>query len=312
MKKIFVSAVIFLAFATSGFSDYPNKTINLVVPSKAGGSTDTTARLFAETAKKYWSDADFIVVNKPGAGGLIGFEYEARAKADGYTLGLMFTPQFVAHIVSKTAKYNIDTFKVVGNVAEDQGIVVVNAASPIMNLADLAKAAKEKKLTAIVNGIGSDDFLAAKNFEEVAGVEFNLVPTKGSTEQKAAVLGNHVDVGFMNLSQMLSQHKAGQVRIIAILSKKRAKAAPEVLTSIEQNFNVLMSATRGFIIHKNVDKDIQDKIIDLYTKVVNDAEFQERCEKTYIFLDPMNSAEYTSYLKELQATTQKVYDKNPW
>lgn len=312
MKKIFSTLLLCAVATTPMFAEYPSKTIQLVVPSKAGGSTDTTARLFIDTAKKYWKEADFIVVNKPGAGGLIGFSYEQRQKPDGHTIGLMFTPQFIAHIVSKKAKYNLDSFKVIGNIAEDPGIIVVNAESKIKNLDDLVKAAKAKKITAAVNGIGSDDFLAAKQFEAKAGVIFNLLPTKGSTEQKTAILGNHVEVAFMNLSQMLANHNAGKVRIIALLSDKRSKVAKDIPTSIEQNYNVLMTATRGVVISKNVKSEVAAKITDLYTKVVNDAEFQEKAKKSFIFLNPMTSTEYSTYLKQLQADTQKVYDKTPW
>jgi len=312
MKRVLAGALLCAAMSIGAVAEYPSKTIKIVVPSKAGGSTDTTARLFIDSAKKYWKNADFIVVNKPGAGGLIGFSYEQRQKPDGYTIGMMFTPQFVAHIVSGKAKYKLDSFRIIGNIAQDPGIVVVNAASPVKNLDDLVKLAKSKKVTAAVNGIGSDDFLAAKQFEEETGVKFNLLPTKGSTEQKTAILGNHVDVAFMNLSQMLANHKAGKVRIIAILDKKRAKVAPDVPTSIEQNHNVLMTATRGMVIRKEVKPEIADKISDLYAKVMKDPEFQEKAHKSFIFLDPRPGPEYRKYLEELQANTQKVYDKTPW
>lgn len=312
MKKVLSTLALCAAMTIGASAGYPSKTIKLVVPSKAGGSTDTTARLFIDAAKKYWKDADFIVVNKPGAGGLIGFAYEQRQKPDGYTFGLMFTPQFVAHIVSKKAKYTLDDFNIIGNIAQDPGIVVVNASSEVKTLDDLVKLAKAKKITAAVNGIGSDDFLAAKQFEAQTGVSFNLLPTKGSTEQKTAILGNHVEVAFMNLSQMLANHKAGKVRIIAILDKKRADVAPDIPTSVEQKYNVLMTATRGMLVRKEVKKEIADKISDLYMKVVKDPDFQEKAKKSFIFLDPRPGAEYRSYLEGLQADTQKVFDKTPW
>lgn len=312
MRKILSTLALCAVVATSSMAAYPSKTIKLVVPSKAGGSTDTSARLFIDTAKKYWQDADFIVVNKPGAGGLIGFDYEKREKADGYTIGLMFTPQFVAHIVSGKGSYTIDSFNVIGNIAQDPGIVVVNSASSIKTLNDLVKVAKAKKITATVNGIGSDDFLAAKQFEEKTGVSFNLLPTKGSTEQKTAILGNHVEVGFMNLSQMLANHNAGKVRIIAVLDTKRAAVAKDIPTALEQNYDVLMTATRGIIIRKEVKKEIADKISELYSKVMNDPGFQEKAAKSFIFLDPRSGSEYTKYLKGLQTDTQKVFDKTPW
>ena len=229
---ILAAAMVLPVFASGDKESYPSDTINIVVPSKAGGSTDGCARQFAQTAKKYWKDANFVVVNKGGSGGLKGFDEIARAKADGYTLGMVFTPQLVAHVVSGRSHYTLDSFHIISNVVEDPGIVVVPAASDIKSLDDLKAAATAKKLVATVNGIGSDDYIAAKNFEKIAGVEFNLMPTKGSTEQKTAVLGGHVDVAFMNLSQMLSNHREGKARIIA-LAPMDSKEYTEYLTNLQ-------------------------------------------------------------------------------
>ncbi len=319
MKFTLIKAVLCTALFTTAIlpnatyaGEYPRKIINIVVPSKAGGSTDTTARLFAESAKKYLKGSKFKIVNKPGSGGLVGFEYIKRARSDGYTLGLMFTPQFVAHIVSKKASYKLSDFTIIGNMATDPGIIVVNSESSIKSLGDLVKLAKSKKITASVNGIGSDDFLAAKNFEEANKITFNLVPTKGSTEQKAAILGNHVDVAFMNLSQMLSNHNAGKVRILAVLDTKRASVAPKIPTSLELGYSTVMTATRGFVVNKKVPAKIKAKLKKLVASVLADKDFQAKAEKSFIFLKPLSSKEYAKYLKQLQADVQKVYNKNPW
>ena len=229
-----LALAITLAVPFAAHAEYPDGPVTIIVPSKAGGSTDTTARLFIKSAEKFWNGAEFVVKNVGGSGGQKGFEEIAAAKPDGQTIGMVFTTQVVAHIVSQRARYTMDSFHVMGNIADDPEIVVVPAASPIKTLEEFTKAAKEKSLTVAVNGIGSDDFIAAKKFEDKAGVTFNLMPTKGSTEQKAAILGGHIDGSFMNLSQMFAQHKAGQARIIAILSKERSDLLPDVPTGIEQ------------------------------------------------------------------------------
>lgn len=313
MRKLMLCLMaVCFALPLVAYADYPSKPITIVIPSKAGGSTDTTARLFVKTANKYWKDADFVIKNVPGSGGQKGFEEIARSKNDGHTIGMVFTTQVVAHVVAKRARYTLDSFHVIGNVGEDPEIIVVPPKSPYKTLDDLVKAAKEKSLTAAVNGIGSDDFITAKKFEEVAGVEFNLLPTKGSTEQKANTLGGHVDVSFMNLSQMYAQHKAGNARIIAIMSDNRDKLLPDVPTAKEQGYAVSMTATRGFVAPAGVDKEKLDKLDDLLGKVMADAQFQESTAKDFIFLLPMNGEEYSAYLKDLQVETQKYYDKNPW
>ncbi|PLX36933.1 MAG: tripartite tricarboxylate transporter substrate binding protein [Hyphomicrobiales bacterium] len=291
---------------------YPDHAITIIVPSKAGGSTDTTARIFSEIAESKFEGFEFVINNMGGSGGQKGFEAIARAEPDGYTIGMNFTPQLVAHIVSKRADYTLDSFHVMGNVAQDPGIVVVPKDSAIKNLTDLAEAAKGGALTVSVNGIGSDDFLAAKSFEKQAGVTFNLLPTKGSTEQKAGILGAHVDAAFMNLSQMIAQHNAGDAHIIALLTEERAPAADQVPTAKEQGFETYMTATRGFVAPAAVDGAILEKLDSILATVVADPAFQEKTKASKIDLLPMNGPDYAAYLAKLQASTQEVYDAAPW
>jgi tripartite-type tricarboxylate transporter receptor subunit TctC len=135
MRKLIVLAIAFaLIFPFSSLAAYPAKPIKLIVPSKAGGSTDTTARLFIKSAKKYWPDADFVIKNVGGSGGQKGFEEIASARPNGYTFGMVFTTQVVAHIVSKRARYTLDSFRVLGNSMQDPLIVAVTADSPYHSL----------------------------------------------------------------------------------------------------------------------------------------------------------------------------------
>lgn len=313
MRRI-VASFIFLSifFVLNVFADFPSKTINIIVPSKAGGSTDFTARLFAKVAKKYWKDANFKIIDKPGAGGLIGFEMVARSTPNGYTWGMVFTPQLITHVIAKKSKYTLDSFKVVGNIEEDFEVAVVHPSTHVNSLIDLVKLAKRKKLLVAVNGIGSDDFIAAKKLENLANIKFDYMPTKGSVEQKQAILKNYVDISFMNLSQILSKHKEGKVKIVAILSKKRSNFAPKIATASEQGYSLFMKATRGYVVSSGVKDEVFKKIEDLYIKVVNDADFIKKCKEAYIVLHPMNGEEYKLYLQDLQKTTQKIYNSSPW
>jgi len=312
-KSILVGAVMALGMTTgAAFAEYPEKTITVVVPSKAGGSTDRTARLFTDLAEQNYEGFEFVIKNVPGSGGQKGFETIARAEADGYTIGLVFTPQLVAHIVSGRAQYTLDSFHIMANTAQDAGIVVVPKDSPITDMASLAEAAKANALTVAVNGIGSDDFLAAKAFEAETGTEFNLLPTKGSTEQKAAILGGHVDAAFMNLSQMIKQHAAGDARIIAVLAEERDENMPDMPTAKEQGVPVLMRATRGFVAPAGIDATIQGQLDSMVTEIMASDEFKANAKTGSIFLLPMSGADYLSYLQGLQSETQAVFDKAPW
>ncbi|PIE64163.1 MAG: hypothetical protein CSA26_09540 [Desulfobacterales bacterium] len=313
MKKGLVALLIaFLMVPVVAFAEYPTKPITIIVPSKAGGSTDTTARLFIKSAKKYMEGADFVIKNVPGSGGQKGFEEIARAKADGYTIGMVFTTQVVAHIVSKRARYTLDSFHVIGNMMQDPDIIAVPVKSPIKSLDDFIKAAKEKKLTVAVNGIGSDDFIAAKKFENHTGVSFNLLPTKGSTEQKAMILGGHIDASFMNITQMQAQHKAGTARVIAVMDTKRSDILPDVATAEEQGVPVTMTATRGWVAPAGIDKAVAARLDKLVADVMKDPEFIEACKKDVMIMLPMSGLDYLAYLIRLQAETQKFFDSTPW
>lgn len=313
MRKILVLAIaLALIFPLSSMAAYPEKPIKLIVPSKAGGSTDTTARLFIKSAKQFWPDADFVIKNVGGSGGQKGFEEIASARPNGYTFGMVFTTQVVAHVVSKRARYTLDSFRILGNSMQDPLIVAVPADSPYKSMDEFIKAAKSQSLTTAVNGIGSDDFVAAKKLELQTGVSFNLMPTKGSTEQKAMILGGHIDASVMNLSQLQAQHKSGKARIIAILDDQRSDILPDVKTAKEQGYPVSMTATRGFVAPAKIDKKILAKLEDLVQKVNNDPVFQAACDKSVMFRLPMSGDDYRTYLTDLQAETQTFYDKTPW
>ncbi len=313
MKKLLVVATL-MFFALPGIiqAAYPSKPITIIIPSKAGGSTDTSARIFTKTAKKYLEGADFVIKNVPGSGGQKGFEEIARAKADGHTIGMIFTTQVVAHVVAKRARYTLDSFHVIGNMMQDPLIIAVPKDSPFKNMKDFAEAAKAESLTVAVNGIGSDDFVAAKKFENYTGATFNLMPTKGSTEQKSLVLGGHVAASFMNVTQMHGQHKAGDARIIAILDNSRSEIVPDVPTATEQGFPIAMTATRGFVAPAGISKEVADTLDKLLADVMKDPEFIADCKKDVMLLLPMTGPDYLAYLKELQEETQKFYNSTPW
>lgn len=311
-KLVAIATVLFFALPGLLQAAYPEKPITIIIPSKAGGSTDTSARIFIKTAKKLLPGADFVIKNVPGSGGQKGFEEIARAKPDGYTIGMIFTTQIVSHVVAKRARYTLDSFHIIGNMMQDPLIIAVPKDSPITDMKSFTEAAKAKALTVAVNGIGSDDFVAAKKFENATGVSFNLLPTKGSTEQKSLVLGGHVDASFMNLTQMHGQHKSGDAKIIAILDDNRSDIVPDVPTSKEQGFAVSMTATRGFAAPAGIEKDVADTLDKLVMDVMKDPEFIEDCKKDVLFLLPMTGPDYLAYLKDLQAETQKFFDSTPW
>lgn len=314
MKK-FLSVLAFTAIfcgSCAAFAAYPEKPVHIIVPSEAGGGTDTMARLLAKFGEKYLG-APMVIDNMPGAGGQIGFQAIANAKKDGYTFGCLYTPHLTAHISAKRARYKLTDFEYVGNLVTDPGVIVVPGASPIKDLAGLAEYAKaNENCTASTSGPGGDDDFARIATEKALGIKLRPVPSKGSSAAKANVMGGHVTVGFMNVSQVEAQVRSGEMRCLAVMAHKRSDMMPDVPCIDELGYpEVVSDSSRGFAAPKGIDAEALAKIREMFSKTIADPEFQEAA-KGSLLLNEMNAADYQAYLEGLQAATDKAFEVAPW
>ncbi len=314
MKKLCLLCVIIGVFCLAGgaFASYPEKPVTIIVPSNAGGGTDTMARLVAKFAEKYLGQP-IVIVNKTGAGGQIGFENIARAKPDGYTLGCIYTPHVAAHVSAGRAQYTMDSFAPIANVVTDPGILVVHPSSPFNTLEELVAFAKENpgKMTGSTSGPGGDDDFALRQLEKSAGITINAVPSKGSAEQKAAIMGAHLDMAFMNVSQVDVQLESGELRALGVMTKNRWNTLPEVPTCLEQGYEVLSDSSRGFAAPAGIPDDVMAKIMEAFDSALKDPEFLE-ASKGQLLLDVFKGDAYGDYLRTLQKNTDDAFAVAPW
>ena len=190
-----------VAAAGMAAAEYPERPIQMIVAYNPGGGTDVAARTLAPFIEKHLgNNASITILNKPGAGGEVGFTTLAQSEPDGYTIGFINTPVLNTIPIERQARYTLDSFEPIGNVVYDPGVFVVLADSGIKTLDDLVAAAKDRpgELTYATTGIGSDDHLAMLKFQRLTGTELQHVPFEGSAPARAALLGGHVDVGVIN------------------------------------------------------------------------------------------------------------------
>ncbi len=313
MQKIFLLMLtLLLTYPSMAFASLTERPITIIVPSKEGGATDILAELFVKYAKKYWPECQFSIKTVPGSGGQKGFEEIAQSDHSGYTMGLVFTPQLVSHIVSKRARYSFKDFHFIGGGVQDPVLIVVPSTSPIQNLKDFVAHAKKKQLRVSVNSIGSDDFIAAKIFEDKASVYFNLLSSKGSVEQKDLVVSGQVAAAFMNISQVHAAQETGGIRMLAVLQPNRLPSLKHVPTAKEEGYAIEMMSTRGFALPSKVDAKIQAQFDTLLTKIHDDPDFILECEKRAFIPLLHDSKDYTHYLQQLLSQTQKLHKEYPW
>jgi tripartite-type tricarboxylate transporter receptor subunit TctC len=209
------------AIAADAAKDYPGaRPIRLVSPFAAGGSTDQVGRLIAPRLGERLG-TNVIVENRPGAGGMIGTSHVAKGTPDGHTL-LFISGAFVAHsAVTKNLPYDpVRDFAWITTVLEYPFVVVVNASSPIQNIADLIAAARKnpRKLNYGSVGTGSVFHLAAELFGSMTGTEMTHIPFKGGAEPNNELMAGRLDVIFTTTTSAAGHVQAKRLRALAVTS----------------------------------------------------------------------------------------------
>ncbi|MCF1505901.1 MULTISPECIES: tripartite tricarboxylate transporter substrate binding protein [Afifella] len=298
-------------FASPSYAEYPEKPVEMIVPYGAGGSTDVLARLIAEYGEKYLGQP-MVVVNRPGAGGQIGFAAIASAKPDGYTIGWINSGILTSPIVRPDVTFNIDTFDYVANIVTDPGVLAVAGTSDYASLEDFLAAAKEKTLTVSHEGVGGGDHLAVLQLESEADVEFNLVAFNGDAEAKAALMGGHIDAIEGNVSEQVELVEDGQLKPLVVWDSKRNADLPDTPTGKELGYNIVASSSRGLGAPKGMDEDALTKLRDAMVKVTEDPDFQADLKKLNMPLDVLVGDDYRAFMQEQDEGYKKLWAESPW
>jgi tripartite-type tricarboxylate transporter receptor subunit TctC len=272
LLSVTVAASAVILTATVSAADYPEKPIKLVVASGAGGSTDTAARIMAINIQEHIGQP-IIVVNKKGGSGGIGINFALKAKPDGY---LLMEGMIGGHVLfpamNTSAGYTPEDYTPIAMTQMNPNVLVVKAESPYKTLSDLLDAIKAKpgKLKFSHAGAGSIHYFGIHLLLKTAGLGNDSaisIPYKGGSKSMAGLLRGEADFHQTNLVSAIDFIESGKVRALAVTTKKRLKAFPDVPTYGELGFpNVDIFGWRGVIGPKNLPK----AIVDQWAKAVQD------------------------------------------
>ena len=275
MRKT-LGAVIALGLgATAALADYPEKPVEVIVGYSAGGGTDVMARTVSQFLEQELGDgASVVVKNMPGAGGQIGFTEVAGAEADGYTLGTFNLPAALALTHDRAADYDVTSFTYLANFVEDPNTITVAASSPYQTLDELLAAAKAdpRAITVGLSSLGGNDHFAANMMASASGVEFTIVPFKGASNARTAIMGGHVAAGTMTLGQ--TTNFPDELRVLAVLADERSAFRPDVPTAAELGYDVKMSSLRGIVGPADMDAETAEKLRAALSAVNANPDFQ--------------------------------------
>jgi tripartite-type tricarboxylate transporter receptor subunit TctC len=218
---------------------YPSKLITWICPYAAGGGADNRSRQIARVMQTVLGQT-IIVDNKAGGGGNIGTDFIAKAKPDGYTIGMgNFAPLAVNHALFK--KLNFDPFNdLVPIMLIERGalVLMVKNESPFKSVKDVVAAAKAKAgaLSYASGGIGGTHHLSGALFEHTAGIDMIHAPYKSGGAGAQDLMGGQVDMMFEQLYAAMPSIKGGRLRPLAITSKTRSPLLPDVPTMGEAGY----------------------------------------------------------------------------
>jgi tripartite-type tricarboxylate transporter receptor subunit TctC len=222
---------LFLVYCSlAAAQSYPSRPVKLVTPFPPGGSADVIARLTAQKLAEGLGQP-VIVENRGGAGGVVGNEYAAKQPADGYTLLLITGAYPVQAAMLKSLPFDpLNDIAMVSMLTNYPFVISVRPDSPMKGVADLVAQAKANpgKLNYPSAGIGTVHHLSGELFNAIAGTEIFHVPFRGGASPLTEALAGRVDLLFEAMTLSIGQIHSGKLRALAVTSRERWKALPEV------------------------------------------------------------------------------------
>lgn len=317
-SKFMLSAALGITFSTQAFAQWPNdKTIEVVVGFAAGGGTDVMARkVFKVVEKKLGGKANFIIVNKPGASGDIANSYVAKANPDGYTIGIINVPSYLYVPMSRKANYSPDDFKLVARIMDDPTVMVVKSDSKLTNLPEIVNQlrANPKSISFGMNGEGTNGHLALLRLQEVTKVDYNIIPYRGTAQQKTDILGGSLNVALISAGEVPELHngKEAGMKVISQLSSARSTVLAQAPTAKEAlNQDVIMTSERGVAVPKGVPATIVSKLEAVINETLKDPEYLATAAGDEPFLSFLTGDKWQAALNENAKTLKALIDKLP-
>jgi tripartite-type tricarboxylate transporter receptor subunit TctC len=280
-QKLFLSIfVILLSIGTLHASEFPTKPITLIVPFGAGSTTDLAARSLSNSAKNHISQP-IVVVNRPGASGVVAASTVAASKPDGYTMIMSrVSCNGAVPALNKTIPYKVDDFSFVGITEINPFVICVLADSPYKTLDDLVNTIRENpgKLSFGTSGALSMLDIVGMLLLDAAGLPQQAavsVPYKGDGEAKTSLLGGHIQFLPNNLSPMADVIKTGTVRALAVTTEKRLDDFPDIPTVAEAGYPALTGAVgwSGFFGPKGMEPEVVNVYAEMLQKIKDDPEW---------------------------------------
>jgi len=279
---------------------FPNRPVRVVVAFPPGGSTDIFARMTAERLSTLWSQP-VTIENRPGASSIIGTEAVARAKPDGYTLlfGTAGALSINPHLFAKLPYDAQKDFIPLAQVASLPLIIVAHPSLPVKTVRDLIALAKARpgQIDYASVGVGTSQHLAGEMLASMTGIKLNHIPYKGSAPAISDLLGGHVTLMFDTTTSALPHVQSGKLRPIAVTTRERIPAAPNVPPVADQVPGFEALSWSGYFAPAGTPADAVSRITQDIQAVMREPAIRERVIGQGAIPAAAGGAEFAAFLR---------------
>ena len=288
MMHVFIRAFAVFGFAIASAiaiaaaslaAAYPDHPVRLVVPSLAGGGTDTTTRIIAPKLAEYLGQ-QIVIDNRGGMSGNLGAELASRAAPDGYTLLATFASHASNPAVIKNTPYDLERdFAPISMTVIVPNLLYSHPSLPAKNVKELIAFARTRpgQLSYASAGVGSTSHLAMELFLSMTGLKMLHVPYKGASQAAIDVMAGHLPMTFGNIMNALPHTKTGRIRALGVTSAKRVSAAADIPTIAEAGLPGYEAVQwYGLLAPAGTPRDIVLKLHAGVVKALQDAAVKKR------------------------------------
>ena len=303
MRFLLVCLALALAPIAAAQSDYPSRSIRLVVTVPPGGAADFIARLVGGKLAESLGQP-VLVDNRAGAGGTIATDSVARAPADGYTLlqNSITTHGVGPHLYARLPYDPVKDFAPVTGLALLPLIMAINADLPFKSVQELIAGSKEQNLNFASSGNGGAPHMAAELFKSETGAAMTHVPYKGSGPAVADLVGGRVQIMFDAAPSLIQHVKSGKLRVLAAASAQRNRLLPEVPTFAELGYpKIAVSLWYGLLAPAGTPRAVVDRLNRETVKSLQTAEVREKLLAQGAEPMPGSPEAFASFMQEESA-----------
>src|SRR3954468_22789897 len=299
LRLLLALSALALSFSAPA-QQWPARPVKIIAPFAPGGSADTLGRIVAKKLTEQLKE-NFVVENRPGAGGVLGSEIVSNAAPDGYTLVVSgIASHVIAPQLPQGTPYDpMKDFTHVALLGGPPAVLAVNPKLPAKTLKEFVELAKQKPMSYGSPGNGTQGQLVAELFKQKAGIDLQHVPYKGASAAVTDLMGGQIESVSTTLSTASGQIKAGKARALALSSAARLPDYPDVPTFAESGYpDIIGTVWFSLSAPAGLPKDLAERLNAEVRRALELTEVRERMRHEGMTPNRLDQKEFTAFVQD--------------